>query len=87
MPSEDTKILEFNQKLKKNNLKDGDVLPKEVLKNQIKFKSDLNETKKGNPKFKSEEKISAIQNINDFFDLQEKIIKLFSDYSFLLSVA
>ena len=42
------------------NLRDGDERPKEVLKNQIEFKLDLTETKKGNPKFKSEEQITAI---------------------------
>ena len=30
-------------------LRDGNIIPKEVLKNQISFKSDLEEIKKGNP--------------------------------------
>ena len=37
-----------------NNLKDGNINPKEVLKNQINFKSDLGEIKKGNPNLQSE---------------------------------
>ena len=36
------------------NLRDGNVNPREVLKNQINFKSDLNKIKKGNPKSNSE---------------------------------
>ena len=37
--------------------------PKEVLKNQIKHKLDLNEIRKGNPNLKSGEQISVIQNV------------------------
>ena len=37
------------------NLRDGNVILKEVLKNETKFISDLNKIKKGNPKFKSKE--------------------------------
>ena len=33
-------------------LRDGNVNPKKVLKNQINFKSDLNKTRKGNPNLK-----------------------------------
>ena len=63
--------------------------PKEVLKNQINFNSDLIEIKRGNPQFKSEEYISVIQDVdNYFFNLTEKkIITFFRDYSFLLSEA
>ena len=56
---------------------DGIINPKEVLKGQIDLKSDLGETKKGNPKSKSENQISAIQNILKFFDLRERIISFF----------
>ena len=42
--------------------------------------------KKGNPKSKSEDQISVIQNVEKFFGLREKIIDFFfCDYSFLLS--
>ena len=34
------------------NLRDGNLNPREVLKNQIDFKSDLGEIRKGNPKSK-----------------------------------
>ena len=44
-------------------LRDGNINPNEVLKDQINFKSDLGEIKKGNKKSKSENQISVIQNI------------------------
>ena len=48
-------------------LRDGNTNPKEVLKGQIKFKSDLIQRKKGNPKSESKDQISVIQNIEFFF--------------------
>ena len=53
-------------------LRDGNVNPKEVLKSQINFKSDLNKIKKGNANLKLEEQISVVQNVENFFDLREK---------------
>ena len=47
-------------------LRDGNKNPKEVLKDQINFKSDLGEMKKENPKSRSEDQISVIQNVNVF---------------------
>ena len=69
------------------NLRDRYVNPKEVVKNQTRFKLGLGEIKKGNRSHKLEEQLNLIQHIKDFFDLQEKIIELFRDYSFLLSEA
>ena len=69
------------------NLRNGNVNPREVLKNQVDFKSDLGEIKKGNPKSKLENQISVIQNVQNFFDLREKIIDFFRDYSILISEA
>ena len=43
------------------NLRDGNVNPREVLKNQINFKPDLGKIKKGNPKSYSEHLMSLIQ--------------------------
>ena len=59
------------------NFRDGNVSPREVLRNQKEFKSDLGEIKKGNPKSKSKYQISVIQNVQNFFDLREKIINFF----------
>ena len=69
------------------NLKDGNVKPREVLKNQIDFKSDLGEIKKGNPKSKSEDQISVIQNVQFTFYLRGKFINFFRDFSILISEA
>ena len=55
-------------------LRDGNINPKEVLKNQERFKSDLSE-------------INTIKNITNFFDLREKVIDFFRDYYFLISEA
>ena len=69
------------------NLKDGNVKPREVLKNQIDFKSDLGEIKKGNLKSKSEDQISVIQNVQFTFYLRGKFINFFRDFSILISEA
>ena len=56
-------------------LRDGDINPKEVLKNQAWFKSDLSETKTGGKKLPNQK--NTIKNIDDFFDLREKIFDFF----------
>ena len=43
--------------------------------------------KKGNPKSISEDQVSVTQNVQNFFELREKNIDFFGDYSFLLSKA
>ena len=69
------------------NLRDGNENPREILKNQIDVKSDLGKNKnkkknkknnnnKKNPKWKSKDQINVIQNVQNFFDLREKIIFL-----------
>ena len=55
-------------------LREVTINPNEVLKDQINFKSNLGEMKKGNKKLKSKDQISVIQNVQIFFDLREKII-------------
>ena len=47
----------------------------------------IGKIKKGNPKSKSKDQISLIQNAQNFFDLREKIVSLFRDYSILISEA
>ena len=59
------------------NLRDGNVNPREVLKDQINFKSDLGEIRKENLDLKSEEQVSEIQNVANIFDLRENIIEFF----------
>ena len=55
-----------------NNLRDGNVKTRGVLKNQNNFKSDLGKTRKRNKNLKSKDQISAIQNVEKLFDLREK---------------
>ena len=62
-------------------LRDGNINPKN---DQINFKSDLGEITKGNKKSKIKDQINAMQNVEVFFDLIEKIIDFFRDYSLLL---
>ena len=61
-------------------LKDDNINLKEVFKDQINFKPDLREIKKGNKKSKSEDQISVIQNVRFFFYWREKKIDSFKDY-------
>ena len=68
------------------NLRDGNINLKEVLKNQINFKSNLCEIQK-NLNLKSKDQISVIQNVDNIFDLREKIIDAFRDYPLLLHEA
>ena len=49
------------------------------------FKSNLNEISKG--RFKSEEQKSALENIKLLYESRQTVIKLFNEYSFLLSGA
>ena len=48
-------------------LRDGNINPKEVLKDQISFKSGLGKIKKRNPKSKSKDQISVILFFYRFF--------------------
>ena len=66
-------------------LRDGNINPKEALKNQARFKSDLSEIKMGSQK--SPDQKNTMKNVSHFFDLREKIIDFFRDYSFLLTEA
>ena len=63
-------------------LRGGDINPKEVLKNQARSKSDLSEITGGK---KSPNQKNATKNSTNFFDFREKVIDFFRDYSFSLS--
>ena len=64
-------------------LRDGYINPKEVLKTQVRFQSDLSEVKTGGKKSPNQK--NTIQSKTTFFYLQERIIDFFRAYSFLLS--
>ena len=54
-------------------LRDGKINPKEILKDQTNFKSDLGGIKKSKPKLKPIYQASVIQLAEKFFKLREKI--------------
>ena len=64
-------------------VRDVNINPKEELKNQASFNSDLSEIKIGRKKSINQK--NKIQNINNFFYLKEEIIHFSRNYSFLLS--
>ena len=53
-------------------LSHGKINPKEVLKDQINLKSGLDEMKRRNKKWKSEDQMSVIKNVQNFFDLRKE---------------
>ena len=50
------------------NLRDGNINPGDLLKDQINFKSDIDEIKKWDKKSKSKDQISVIQNVQVFLN-------------------
>ena len=58
-------------------LREGNINPNKILKDQINFKPDISEIKKGNPKSKSKDQISVTRNVET----------IFKDCFFLLSEA
>ena len=66
-------------------LRDGDINPEEVSKNQTRFKSDLSEMKIGR-KISTGQK-NTVKNITTFLIYKKKNIDFFRDYSFWLSEA
>ena len=66
-------------------LKDDEVIPKEVLKSQKRLKYELTEINVvGN---KSPDQKNTIDNLDNFFNFREKVIDLFREYSLLQSEA
>ena len=51
------------------NSRDASINPREVLKDQINFKSDLDEIKKRTKKSKSKDQTSVIKNVQKIFEL------------------
>ena len=67
------------------NIKEGYITLRKVTEKQKEFKLEINKlVKRGK---KSEEQISVINNIKTLYESREKVIKLFDDYSRLVSEA
>ena len=67
-------------------LRDGNLNPKEVLKYQFNFNSDLGEIRKGNSDLKSKDQV-RVDHVENVSDLRVKSIDFFRDCYFLISEA
>ena len=59
----------------------------DVKNNQEKFKSYLEEIKKGNKKHRSKERKNTLHNIEMLYKARNKAIKFYDDYSLMMSKA
>ena len=59
----------------------------DVKNNQEKFKSYLEEIKKGNKKYRSKEQKNMLYNIEMLYNARNEAIKLYDDYSLMMSDA
>ena len=64
-----------------------DIKLAEVKNYQIRFKSNLGKMKKGNNKKRSKEQTNALYNIDMLYKPRNEAIKLFDDYSSMVSEA
>ena len=53
----------------------------DVEKEQIELKRDLGHIKQGDSKDKSQEQEKIINNIKNFYDLREEVVRMFNDYA------
>ena len=62
-------------------IRDGDISLEMAGEDQEKFNREFNQIKSGNPKHKSEMQVHTIKNVKNLYDLRQKIINLFNNYS------
>ena len=60
---------------------EGDISVEMVEEDQEKFKRGFSRIKSGNPKHESEMQLYAIRKVKNLYDLRQKIIDLFNNYS------
>ena len=70
-----------------NKIRDGKTDLPDVKNNQHKFKSFLREIRKGNNKHKSKEQRNTLYNIEMLYKARKEAIKLYDDYSSMMSEA
>ena len=58
---------------------DGDIPLEDIEKEQIELKWDLDRTKQGEPRDKSQEQKKAIDNVKNLYNSREKVVKMFND--------
>ena len=86
--SPDEKFDKYNNALDLiDKIKNGKIKLAEAKNDQIRFKSSLNEIKRGNNKHKSKEQKNTLYNINMLQKARNEAIKLFDDYSSMVSEA
>ena len=70
-----------------NKMKNGEIKLAEANKDQIRFKSNLGEIKKGNNKKISKEQKNALYNIEMLYKARNEALKFFDEYSSIISEA
>ena len=70
-----------------NKIKNGEIKLAEAKNDQIRFKSNLGEIKKGNNKKRSKEQKNALYNIDMLYKARNEAIKFYDDYSLMVSEA
>ena len=73
------------QKLFYSNIKEGNITLKKAEEEQKEFETEINDIRKG--KKKADGQILTINNIKKLCESQEKAIKLFDEYSKIVSKA
>ena len=68
-------------------IKNGEIKLAEAKNNQIRFKSSLNEIKRGNNKHKSKGQKNSIYNISILYKARKEAIKFFDEYSSMVPEA
>ena len=53
----------------------------DIEKNQIELKRDLGRINQGDPRDKSEKQKKTIDNIKNFYNSREEVVKIFNDYA------
>ena len=79
------RFYDFNNGIKLEKIRSGEMKSEKAKKLQNVFKSNLNEISKG--RFKPEEQQSALKNIKLVYESGEAAIKFFNDYSSIISEA
>ena len=68
-------------------IKNGEIKLDEAKNDQIKFKLNLGEIKKGNNKNRSKEPKNALYSIDILYESRKEAIKFYDDYSLMVSEA
>ena len=86
--SPDKKFDKYNDALDLiNKIQNGEIKLAEAKNDQIRFKSNLGEIKKGNNKKRSKEQKNALYNIEMLYKARNEAIKFYDDYSLMASEA